>query len=104
MQENKETYARLIHFFTKKPQLVSLILEEQSHVEVWEEIFFFFFGEFPKDDVTRVVPSYWRTGSTDPRWDTLLFKENMGAMRALDALIKNMRNGDVHIPSHKEAA
>lgn len=103
MQENKETYARLIHFFIQKPQLVSVILSEPSNVEVWEEIFFFFFGALPKDE-NESKPEYWRAGSTDSRWDTLLFKEKMGAMHALDILIKDIREGDVDIPSHKEAA
>lgn len=104
MPENEDTYARLIHFFTERPTRIDTIVAEPSQVEVWEEIFFFFFGEKPIDNQHQSHPAYWRPGSTDPRWDILLYKENMGAMHALDKLIAEMRNGIVLISSHREAA
>ncbi|MBP9843241.1 MAG: hypothetical protein KBC62_04545 [Candidatus Pacebacteria bacterium] len=102
--KQKDTSARLVQFFNQNPSLTSLIISEPSNLEIWESIFVFIFGEIPHDDFGRTVPSYWRQGSTDPRWDILLYKENMGAMRALNTLIQGWKNGNVPLPSHKEAA
>jgi hypothetical protein len=104
MPTETDTYARLIHFFSEKPELALKIISEPSNVEIWEDIFIYFFGETPRDDTDVIIPIYWRTGSSDPRWDTLLFKKNLGAMQALDTLIEAWRSGSVPLPSHKEAA
>lgn len=104
MLEDEDTTSRLFHFFNQYPLHLSTIMAEPSNLEVWEQIFIFFFGEAPVDDSKRVVPDYWRPGSTDPRWDTLLFKANMGAMCALNTLVEGWRNGNIQLPSHKEAA
>jgi hypothetical protein len=104
MQSEVDTRTRLIQFFMERPLLLKQIMLEPSHVEVWEEIFFFFFGSYPHDDGSKQVPVYWRPGSTDPRWDTLLFKNKLGAMQALDTLILEWRKGKPFYTHHKEAA
>ena len=104
MPKDEDTHARLVHFFNQTPALAPLIISEPSHLEIWEKIFIFFFKEAPQDDETKPAHSNWRKGSSDSRWDILLPKEKMGAMRALNTLIEGWRNGDIRLPSHKEAA
>jgi hypothetical protein len=100
MRTETQTLAQLKLFFIANPHRLALIIEQPSHVEVWEEIFLFIFGEQPKDDTTKVIPSYWRPGSTDPRWDTLI--HTGGALRAMCAFLEEYKRSI--IPPCKEAA
>jgi hypothetical protein len=104
MLSQTQTLEQLISFFSKHPHHLALIQEQPSHVEIWEEIFVFFFGEWPADDETRKVPDYWRKGSSDPRWDILLPKNKYGAMAAMTLLLEGLASKSIVLPPCKEAA
>lgn len=104
MPREEDTHARLMQFFATHQEQFEKLYREPCHVEVWEEIFHHFFGDYPQDDMTKEHPTYWRAGSTDPRWDTLLFKEKLGAMRAVNHILNERKAGRLIFPPYKEAA
>lgn len=104
MSTEAQTLATLIEFFTNNQSKIALILQKPNDVEIWEEIFFAFFNEYPVNDESKDVPCYWRKGSSDPRWDELLPKKNMAAMQAMDTFIVGIKNNSIFISSNKEAA
>ncbi len=104
MHQEVNVRAGLLELFTNRPNLLQTLSVEPSRPDMWEEIFLFFFKEYPIDDENKDVPTYWRPGSTDPRWDTLLRKEELGAMRVLDALTMEWKDGTVRFPPYEEAA
>lgn len=69
------TRTRLIEFYASNQHFLADLSSAEDTLR-WELIFVHFFGEMPQHDPTKSVPSYYRPGSTDPRWDDLFFKQH----------------------------
>ena len=99
-----QTLGQLVEFFKYRPDLIPVTLQSSNDVMVWEEIFHFFFGEYPVDNILRTTQANWRRGSTDPRWDELLPKSKLAAMQAMDTFVKNARSTVILVHPIKQAA
>lgn len=81
----KAICSRLLDFYTTTNHPIPSSLAEENDSDLWEEIFFWFFGGYP--DATFEQPAeYKRLGSNDPRWDLLLHK--YGCLEAQRRLCK----------------
>jgi hypothetical protein len=87
------------NFFTARPHLLLQLCygypcHNPWHVEIWEEIFCYVYGEGPISAESQ--PDSWRLGSSDPRWDKLVrAKEGYGFPRFVEALIQEHMNSDI---------
>ena len=100
--ELRATRKKLISFFKQNPRFVSCLDGDYDNLEMWEAIFKHFFNATPVHDRSRDVPSYYRAGSTDPRWDELFHKK--GALTMHHRIVDQHRKKKLFFSLTLEAA
>jgi len=72
--KERNAFLHLLAFFKRYPEYIHHLDSDRNAVEMWEVIFFHFFGVNPQDPQNGVDYSRFRPGSNDPRWDVLFFE------------------------------
>jgi hypothetical protein len=98
----RKTRRTLLQFYERNPHYIELLTTDPDNSVMWEMIFGHFFGSMPRDPQPRTVPSYYRLGSTDPRWDTLFF--NMHGLSLHRKLVRQHARMNLFSHSNREAA